>query len=237
MFKHKKLSVDLPELSIQYKWAKRFYETPGGNLVPSVTTVLSLLDREAIDAWRARVGKEEADRIAVYCRNRGNVFHEIAEQYLNNELDESEIIMPMFKELFGLLKKELDSHVDDIQATEMCMWSDRLGLAGTTDCIGNYDSKLSVIDFKTSFRAKKEEWIAKYFAQCWAYACMFQERTGVQINQVVIFIACDDGTMQTFIQNSMDLKRKYVKLIIETTAKFNEEIKELESQVKIGELN
>jgi genome maintenance exonuclease 1 len=78
------------------------------------------------------------------------------------------------------------------------LWSKTLGLAGRTDCIADYDGKLSIIDFKASTKQKREEDIDNYFAQATAYALMFQERTGIIIENFAIIIACEDGILQVF---------------------------------------
>ena len=72
------------------------------------------------------------------------------------------------------------------------MYSDILRVAGTTDCIADYNGKLSIIDFKTSKKIKKEEWVEDYYIQTFAYALMFEELTGIAIEQVVILIACTE---------------------------------------------
>jgi len=71
-------------------------------------------------------------------------------------------------------------------------------LAGRVDCIAEYEGKLSVIDFKTARREKDVEHIQHYFMQASAYAVMFEERTGIPVNRLVIAIAVEDGFMQVF---------------------------------------
>jgi genome maintenance exonuclease 1 len=108
-----------------------------------------------------------------------------------------ENMFPNFKALFNLIKPALDN-IDNITAIETPLWSKILGLAGRTDCIAEYNGKLSIIDFKASTKEKRKQDIENYFLQATAYALMYQERTGVIIENFVILIACEDGLFQVF---------------------------------------
>ena len=114
--------------------------------------------------------------------------------------------MPDTKELFLKLKPLLDSHVDNIYGIEQPLFSDKLRLAGRCDCIGEWDGKISIIDWKTASRSKQKEQIANYFMQASAYAEMFEEITGIEINQIVVAIAVEDDPPQIFIEE----KSKYL---------------------------
>ena len=54
---------------------KRYYVTPNGNKLPSVTTVLGHFKKASITAWRNRVGHEEAQKISTRASTRGTKFH------------------------------------------------------------------------------------------------------------------------------------------------------------------
>jgi CRISPR/Cas system-associated exonuclease Cas4 (RecB family) len=71
------------------------------------------------------------------------------------------------------------------------MYSTYLGVAGRVDLIAEWDGRLSIIDFKTSRKVKKKEWISGYFQQGAAYAVMFEERTGIAIDKIVIAMTVD----------------------------------------------
>ena len=81
------------------------------------------------------------------------------------------------------------------------MYSDEYGVAGAVDMIAEYDGVTSVVDFKTSNKEKKEEWIENYFIQGTAYAKMFTERTSIPCEQLVIFIMPDNGIPQIFVKS------------------------------------
>ena len=101
---------------------------------------------------------------------------------------------------------------------ETFLYSDKLKCAGQVDCIAEFDGELSIIDFKTSRKEKKEEWITSYFIQASFYAAAFLERTGIAIKQAVIIITVDDGQSQVFKINTYD----YLQHFVEVRKKFKE---------------
>ena len=196
----------LPESSVEEVHTetinkKRFYVTPDGNKYPSITTVLSGRAKEGINAWRERVGEAVANQIMRTAAKRGTAVHELCEDYLNNKELGNQEVLPLA--MFTLLKPELDN-INNIVAQEVGLYSDRWGIAGRVDCIADYDGKLTVIDFKTSTKEKKEEWIENYFIQCTAYCEMFEERYGRAIDQIAVLIVCEDGGVQTFVKDKKD---------------------------------
>ena len=179
----------------------RVYTTPTGTKYPSITTVLSILSEDGIRAWRKRVGEEEANRISTRAANRGTAVHSITERYINNEVDYAEGFMPNIIQNFNDLKPILDERLGNIRAQEVPLYSDHLRLAGRVDCVAEFDGTLSIVDFKTSRKLKKKEWITNYFAQEAAYAIMWEERTGEPITQLVTLITVDDEQPQVFVEH------------------------------------
>jgi len=214
-FTHKNFLLE--EMETETVDGKRFYKTPNGNL-PSITTVLSILSRDAIKAWRKRVGETEANKISTKASRRGTSVHKMCEEYLNNELNLKEFL-PNDRETFNSLKGILDEHLDNIYAQEVPLWSSYLGVAGRVDCIAEWDGKLSVIDFKTSRKLKKKEYISNYFQQCAAYAVMWEERTGIPINKIVVVIAVDGEEPQIFEER----RDNYINECVETIAQYRRE--------------
>ena len=176
----------------------RHYVTPNGNY-PSVTTVLgAMLDKSALDEWRARVGDEQADFTSRLAASRGTNIHNMCENYVRGE--DVDVSMPFNAELFDQVKKVLDEHVDDIIGCELTLKSDNLKIAGSCDLIALYDGKLSIIDYKTSAKNKMKGWIESYFLQTALYSYMLWEMTGMMAQQCVIIIAVDEEPMpQVFI--------------------------------------
>jgi len=180
---------------------KRYYTTPDGVKLPSVTTVIGAKGKKAIMEWRKRVGAEEANRVSKKASSRGTNVHTLCERYLNNEPLGN--IMPDALEMFLPLKPYLN-RINNIHYQECALWSLKLEMAGRVDCIAEFDGVLSVIDFKTSKRIKKKEDIDSYFAQCVAYACMYEELIGRGIDQIVIIMAVENSEPLIFIEKTAD---------------------------------
>lgn len=218
MFNHVPLEIELPALTRETTPQGRKYFTPEGNSYPSITTVLSILNKDGIQEWRKRVGEEEANKISRQAGTRGTAVHKLAEDYLNNESDWKKGAMPTNLFTFNQIKPILDNNIDNIRMQECFLYSDKLETAGQVDCIADYEGKLSIIDFKTSRKPKKEEWITGYFIQAAFYAAAFYERTGIAIKQGVIIIAVDGSEPQVFKVNTFD----YLKHFMAVREKFRE---------------
>lgn len=209
----------LPELDFELE-AKttesgRVYYTPSGKAYPSVTTVLGSMNKDAIDAWRARVGEEEANKISGRASRRGEALHLACEKYLLNEMSDLKIrsMMPNIKQLFLQLRPELDKNIGKIYSIEQPLYSDRLKIAGRVDCIAYWNNRLSIIDFKTSTKEKLEENILNYFLQCTAYAEMFEELTNKRIETLVVAIAVEEGNPQIFVRQKYMYKTQLLQLL------------------------
>ena len=219
MFTHVHHGVVLPEITRKTTESGRKYFTPEGNAYPSITTVLSVMDKDGLIEWRKRVGEEEAKRISTQAATRGTAVHKLAEDYLNNEVDWQKGHMPVNLHSFNQIKRILDERVNNVWFQEQFLYSDRLKCAGQVDCIAEFDGELSIIDFKTSRKPKKEEWITGYFIQASFYAAAFYERTGVPIKQGVIVIMVDGDDPQVFkiptydyLPHFLSVRKKYREL-------------------------
>lgn len=198
MFNHVE-TVEIPTIKQINAPGGRKYETPTGKAYPSVTTVLGRLKAQAIQEWRNRVGEEEANKVMTKAARRGTNVHSMCEMYLKNDYQPMRY-MPADVETFNTMRPYLNK-INNIHLLEGRLYSDHLQLAGTVDCIAEYEGKLSVIDFKTSLKPKKREWIDNYFMQESAYAIMYEERTGRPITQLVTIIAVDDHEPQVFVEH------------------------------------
>jgi hypothetical protein len=195
---------DLQDLKSQtFPDGKRYYTTPDGIKLPSVTTVIGAKGKEAILKWRQRVGEEEANRVSKLSTSRGTNLHTICENYLNNDPKYLLKVMPDALEMFKTIKPYLN-RINNIHYQEQALWSVGIGMAGRVDCIAEFDGKLSVIDFKTSKRIKTKKDIDSYFAQCVAYAMMYEELVGEPIDQIVIIMAVENEKPLLFIEKTED---------------------------------
>ncbi len=213
MFNH--VPVEIGKLVQVNAKGGRYYETPSGAKYPSVTSVTRLHNLESIQAWKDKVGEEEAGKISRRALARGNKIHSLAEKYLLNEGDMSD---DFSKADFGQMIPYLNK-INNIHCLETQLYSDHLQTAGTVDCIGEYEGKLTVIDFKTSAKLKKREWVKDYFMQCSAYAVMYEERTGTPIERLLLIINVEDegvqlidGKRDDYIQDFLDLRETFRKL-------------------------
>ena len=231
MFKH--VPVELTEMTAVTTDTGRQYETPEGITLPSITTVLSILSRDSIAKWKARVGEKEANRVSYRASTRGTSVHEICEKYVNNDPDWNKYMainpdngeMKMTKrtpdliDSFLKIKPILDERLTLVHAQEAPLYSTHLGVAGRVDCVGVFDGKLSIIDYKTSMKPKRLDWIKNYFMQESAYAIMWEERTGMPITQLVTVISVDNNEPQVFVEH----RDNWVRPLRDTIAQYKEE--------------
>lgn len=210
MFTHYEHGIELPAITRKTTEEGRRYFTPEGNAYPSITTILSIIGKEAIIAWRARVGEEEANKISRQAGTRGTAVHKLCEDYLDNVEDYKGKHMPANVATFNSIKSILDERINNIWFQEAFLYSDKLKCGGQVDCIAEFDGVLSIIDFKTSRRVKKAEDITNYFIQLCFYAAAFLERTGVAIKQGVVVMAVDDSEPLVFKVNTYDYLEHFI---------------------------
>lgn len=190
----------------------RVYETPTGERYPSVTSVVGLHSQKSIMEWRAKVGEEEANRISNKASSRGTAIHSLCEEYLKFQNPEPSLADA---EMFSSMKPFLDK-IDNIHCLETPLYSHHLGVAGTVDCIAEYEGKLHIIDFKTSSKVKRKEWIHGYFMQTSAYAVMFEELTGIPVGRLLIIMGVDNHQplifqekRDTWIHDFINLRKEF----------------------------
>lgn len=200
------------ELEAVYRDDKRYYILPDGTQVPSVTSVLGSQDHSHLDAWRDRIGHEEADKITRQAGIRGTAIHDLAEKYIRNDPDYEKGHMPINRFDFKMIKKFLDAHVDNIRGIEYPLYSYRLKTAGRTDLIAQWNGTNAIIDFKTSRRIKKEEWIQNYFMQATCYSLMAEELINIYCPIIVIIIAVDHEDPQLFVRERTEFTTKTLNL-------------------------
>ena len=157
-FKHEPIDLGYTDLTAQSTGSGREYADPDNNRYPSVTTVLSILGEDHIRAWRARVGEEEANRISRRASTRGTKVHAVLEKYVDNDEDYLDGANPIVTSNFLEVKKILDERLSLVYAQEAALYSKHLGLAGRVDCVGVWDGKNSIIDYKTAAKHKRKEW-------------------------------------------------------------------------------
>ena len=217
--------VKLEKIKATTNNGNRLYETPSGDLYPSITTVLSPRNKKGLMEWRKRVGEDVANHVARTAAARGTKVHHMCEDYLNNMfIDDPEKWAQHKKNflpycLFEQLKNQTFDNINDIYAQEAGLYSDKYKVAGRVDCIARYKGDISIIDFKTSTKERSDDWIENYYIQGSAYAEMFEELTGISTNQVVILVVTEDGTVQEFVKQKSD----YIDLLVDAISDWREQ--------------
>ena len=214
-FIHEEVDLGYQDLDANTGEHGRTYITPDGARYPSITTVLSILSEESIAAWRRRVGEEEANRISTKAAGRGTLVHQIIEEYLKNQ--DVDDYLPHIRQSLENLRPILDSRIGTIYGLEVPLYSSYLGVAGRCDCVAEFDGVPSIVDFKTSKRVKKKEYISNYFAQMAGYAVMWEERTGMPITNTVIIMDVDDNEPLVFKEH----RDNHIELLIDTKKEYD----------------
>lgn len=189
----------------------RVYITPEGNEYESVTTFLGrVTDKSGLDAWRKRLGDEKANEVMRAAGERGSLVHGHLEDFLlGKEVEGSE-----FNYMLNYFKPHLRKNLTKVHAIEACLYSDIMKLAGRVDLVGEWKNEKAIIDFKTSTREKKEEWIESYFLQTTIYSLMVKELTGINIEKIVVLIGLENSTnIQIFERDRKDYVPKLRELL------------------------
>lgn len=214
-FIHETIDLGYEDLVATTTSKGRTYDVPDGGSYPSITTVLSLINEEAIAAWRNRVGEDEANRIGQRAASRGTMVHSIIEKYLLNESTTD--FLPHIRQSLENVRPILDKSIGKIFGLETPLYSRHLGMAGRVDCVAEFDGVPSIVDFKTSRWPKTKEKIPNYFAQMTGYAIMFEERTGMPITNTVIVMDVDNHEPLVFKEH----RDNYVDLLLSTKKEYD----------------
>lgn len=190
---------------------KRLYENPFGDPVPSVTTILDKTKprekREALANWKKRVGTQEAQRITTEAANVGTIMHNILEYWVKNEEYEpgNNIVHRQAKAMAQVVKDNVNDNLDEVWGSEVNLCYPGL-YAGTTDLVGVWKGKPTIMDFKQTNKPKKREWIEDYFLQGAAYGMAHNEMYGTEIENIAIFMCSRDCQWQLFEVEAEEFK-------------------------------
>ena len=181
----------IPRVTID---GKRFYATPDGNKLPSVTTILDQTKSEesktALHNWRRRVGVEKAQQITTEAANRGTRMHTYLEQYVKDGIIKERGSNPFSWPRHAMAQVVIDQglrNVNEFWGIEVPLYFPGI-YAGTTDGAGMHLNQESILDYKQTNRPKKREWIDDYFVQLCAYAEAHNEVYGTKIRKGVILM-------------------------------------------------
>ena len=206
MSRYNHIPINFKQAELIEKDNAHYYQTPMGESYPSITTILhktmSTEKKESLQNWKDK--EIAADYITQEAATIGTETHKLIENYINEirQTDEVRLLsVAHFNNLIPFLQK-----IDDVHGTELRLYSNAMKLAGTADCIAEYDGKLSIIDYKTKRSNQKEEWMTDHFIQGTAYSQMFKELTGIEVKQVVILVSSEKNSRMEFVKNTEDYK-------------------------------
>lgn len=213
MFRHAVDKPIIPDLIAETSETGRVYSTPTGEKYPSITTVLGHFSKSSIIEWQKKIGIEEANKISTQAARRGTAIHSIAEDYLNNKDDWCNKLQPINLYTFNSLRRVIDNHINMIYYQEQSVYSHRLKTAGRMDCLAEWDGELAVIDFKTSRKPKKKEWIEdSYYLQVSFYAAALYEIANIKVKKGVVLVSVDNDDAQVFEVDVMTYLPRFIEL-------------------------
>lgn len=197
--------IEITELESETREDGRFYTTPEGNVYPSVTTVLGATkDQSHLQKWKERLGEEAAARESKRTADRGTALHLLCEKLVLNQPYDLRREMPVPVQLFAQLRPIIQENVDNVMGVESPLYSNYLGIAGRVDLVADWQGKASIIDYKSSNKVKRRDWIEDYFLQTSIYAVMFEELTGIPVPQLVILIGTEESTKPSVFVEKRD---------------------------------
>jgi genome maintenance exonuclease 1 len=202
IFKHELYEFEELEAVMDESRGGRVYITPTGERYRSVTTLLGRLSKKSIMEWRKAVGEETANKISSQAARRGTNLHKICEDYVGNEPDYLKKKLPNVVSMFKDIQPLIDKHITAVHGIEIPLYSHKLQTAGRCDLFCSFDNVPTILDFKTSSKIKKKEWITSYFMQATCYAMMVYERKGIKIPQLAIMIAVENEEPQLFVEQT-----------------------------------
>ena len=179
--------------------------------LPSVTTILKATESEekkaSLQAWKQRVGYKQAEIISREATSRGSSMHDYLEKFLLGKLNMDLLGDNTLEKMMAdqIIENGLRNKLNEIWGCEATLYYPGK-YAGAADCIGVYENKETIIDFKQSNKPKKEEWISEYFLQLSAYSLAHDKVYGSNITQGVILLCTKDNIFQRFIVDGNILK-------------------------------
>lgn len=179
---------------------KRVYQTPDGETLPSVTTILSSTkDMTHLNEWRKRIGEEKAAQITREASGVGTAMHGNLERFIAGleRMPGKNPVHVQANQMADIIIQHGLKDVDEVWAMEQSLYFPGL-YSGTTDLVGVYKGNPSVMDYKQTNKPKKEEWVEDYKIQLIAYILAHNEIYGTDIREGHVFMCSRDLQYQQF---------------------------------------
>lgn len=179
---------------------KRVYQTPDGEKLPSVTTILSATkDQTHLIEWRKRIGEEKAAQITKEASGVGTSMHNNLEKFIAGlpRQPGNNAVHVQANNMANVIIENGLSNVDEVWAMEQSLYFPGL-YSGTTDLICVYKGQPCIADYKQTNKPKKEEWVEDYKIQLVAYILAHNEVYGTDIKEGHVFMCSRDLQYQQF---------------------------------------
>ncbi len=186
------------------------YYTIDGVEYPRVTHILSVLNREGLNVWREKVGKEYREQVVQEAQDIGTETHKLIQRIINGGTigaAEWSMLAPEIKSALqawvGFTKrlKPVFKH------TELLLHSKKYGYAGTTDAVALIDGRLTICDWKTA-NALWDEVELQMAAYAMAYYEMFGEKPvscrAIRLDKSRAYWSTKDQVVLTNIDDAFD---------------------------------
>ena len=190
----------------------RVYVDDVGNKIPSVTTILSKTkDMTHLIAWKKRIGEDKAKQITEESAGLGTTMHAHLEAYVLGEQRPggNNYGRLMAQRMADTVISEGLIDVDEVWGVESHLYYENLW-AGTTDLVGMYMGRPAIMDFKTTIKPKKREWVEDYRLQLAAYAMAHNNIHGTNINTTVVFMVSRECEFQKFVWTGHEFEESTV---------------------------
>jgi len=197
----------------------RYYIAPTGEHLDSVTTVLGKYHKKDLSGWRRRIGNKRANEITTQAGIRGTAIHNLCEKYVLNDPDYAKGAMAVNKSQFLSLKSTLDEHITKVYGVEFPLHSIKMQTAGTVDLLCEWDGIPTVVDYKTSKKIKKEEWITSYFEQATVYAIMATQQLKMPFQQIIILMCVDNERPKLYKKSPLQYVKQVNTIFVESRGK------------------
>lgn len=186
---------------VTHEDGSRYYVSPTGDHLSSVTTILSATSYSPeLKAWQDRVGLQEAERVRVEATGLGSLMHLHLENYVMGETRPAgnNMVRIMARQMADKVIEKGLCNVDEVWGMEEILYYPGL-YAGTTDLVGIHQGKQAIMDYKTCRKRKKRSQIESYFCQAAAYAQAHNIIHRTDIKKGVIFMVSRDLEFDEFI--------------------------------------
>lgn len=191
----------------------RVYVDLAGNKIPSVTTILGKTkDMTHLNEWKKRIGEDKAKQITEESAGLGTTMHAHLEAYILNQQRPggNNYGRLMAQRMADTIISEGLVDVDEVWGVEAHLHYENLW-AGTTDLVGVFQGKPAIVDFKTTIKPKKKEWVEDYQMQLTAYAMAHNSLYGTNIQTAVVFMVSRDCQFQRFVWSGPDFEEATIR--------------------------